>query len=432
MQIALTIGQRIVRAPLAIALAGFLACGTAFAQPAQQASSSQAAATADQNSVKLVKLLMALPAGSPWMSMKVGGLICIGNPTVQTWPGGREEQKISPYSIPFKTELERAGYKVVTPGEDNLFEEAAGAADYDVAAVITDAHVDGCMANGVFLTERGAVRGDASLKMDWQLYSRLKKQVVARVSTSGTAKLEEAAPGGVARLITEAFASNVRELAQSADFRAAMSAPRAFAKGSVLPDPQSKIALLGSLKAPARRIDEAVGSVVTLSTGLGTGSGFLVSQDGSILTNAHVVGDDKEVRVRWSDGIETLAQVMRVAKGRDVAIIKTNPRDRTPLAIKRGAVTPGQRVYAIGSPLGQMLQGTVSSGIISANRVIDGMRFIQSDTTISHGSSGGPLVDETGSVIGISTMGYLNDGPAGLNMFIPIGDAMDFLALEQH
>src|SRR5690349_21263396 len=105
MQIALTIGQRIVRAPLAIALAGFLACGTAFAQPAQQVSSTQTATAADQNSVKLVKLLMALPAGSPWMSMKVGGLICIGNPTVQTWSGGREEQKISPYSIPFKTEL---------------------------------------------------------------------------------------------------------------------------------------------------------------------------------------------------------------------------------------------------------------------------------------------------------------------------------------
>jgi S1-C subfamily serine protease len=172
--------------------------------------------------------------------------------------------------------------------------------------------------------------------------------------------------------------------------------------------------------------------VVTLSTGIGTGSGFLISDDGYLLTNAHVVGDDKEIRVRWSDGIETVAQVVRVSKERDTAIVKTNPRDRTPLALKRGAVTPGQRVYAIGSPLGQMLQGTVSSGIISANRVIDGMRFIQSDTTISHGSSGGPLVDETGSVIGISTMGYLNDGPAGLNMFIPIGDAMDFLSLEQH
>lgn len=128
-----------------------------------------------------------------------------------------------------------------------------------------------------------------------------------------------------------------------------------------------------------------------------------------------------------------MAQVVRVAKDRDIAIIKTNARDRRPLAIKRGMVTPGQRVYAVGSPNGQAFQGTVSSGIISADRVVDGLRFIQSDVAISPGSSGGALLDETGSVIGITVSHYLNGGqPAGLNMFIPIGDAVDFLSLEQH
>jgi len=173
--------------------------------------------------------------------------------------------------------------------------------------------------------------------------------------------------------------------------------------------------------------------VVTILTGTGSGSGILVSDDGYMLTNAHVVGDDKEVRVRWSDRIETLAQVVRVAKDRDIAIIKTNARDRRPLALKRGMVNPGQRVYAIGSPNGEAFQGTVSSGVISADRIIDGLRYIQSDVSISPGSSGGALLDETGSVIGIAVSLYLNGGqPAGLNMFIPIGDAMDFLSLEQH
>jgi serine protease Do len=120
-----------------------------------------------------------------------------------------------------------------------------------------------------------------------------------------------------------------------------------------------------------------------------------------------------------------------VSKNRDVAIIKTDPRDRTPLAIKRGAVTLGQRVYAIGSPRGKDFQGTVSSGVVSADRVFNGLRYIQSDTTVSHGSSGGPLLDETGSVIGLTDLGIENDGPAGLNLFIPIGDAMDFLSLER-
>jgi S1-C subfamily serine protease len=64
--------------------------------------------------------------------------------------------------------------------------------------------------------------------------------------------------------------------------------------------------------------------------------------------------------------------------------------------------------------------------------VIDGLRYIQSDVSISPGSSGGALLDENGSVIGITVATYKNEGErAGLNMFIPIGDAMDFLALEQ-
>lgn len=169
-----------------------------------------------------------------------------------------------------------------------------------------------------------------------------------------------------------------------------------------------------------------------ITNDLGTGSGILVSSDGYILTNAHVVGDGTSARVRWSDGLETMAEVVRVARTRDVAIIKTNPRDRTPLAIKRGAVTPGARVFAIGTPRERAFQNTVSSGVISAERVIDGLRYIQSDVSISAGSSGGALLDESGSVIGITVSHYMNEGqPAGLNMFIPIGDALDFLALEQ-
>jgi serine protease Do len=414
-----------------MALACLLICGPTFAQTAQDPSTAPDNPAAAQNSVKLVQVLMGLPAGAPWLSLTISPL-CITNRGVQTWAGGRIAQKLPPYFVPFKTELERAGYKVITHGEDNLFDPEAGSSDYEAAAVITDAQIEGCVSDGGLFSDGGSVRGDGSMKIDWQLYSRIRKQVVARASTSGKSKLDRSVPGGVTRLITESFASNVRELAANADFRAALSAPKAFTRGFQSPGQQSKIALLGSLKAPSRHIDDAVGSVVMLVTGSGSGSGVLVSEDGYVLTNAHVVGDDTAIGVRWSDRIETLAQVVRVAKDRDVAIVKTNPRDRTPLAIKRGAVTPGQRVYAIGTPLDKAFQSSVSSGVVSANRVIDGLRYIQSDTSIAPGSSGGALLDETGSVIGIAVAQYRNDGPTGINMFIPVGDAMDFLSLEQH
>ena len=83
-------------------------------------------------------------------------------------------------------------------------------------------------------------------------------------------------------------------------------------------------------------------------TGSGSGSGVLLSDDGYVLTNAHVVGDEKEVRVRWSDGIEKVGQVIRVSKTRDVALIKTDPRGRPPVPIRHGTLDPGQRVFAIG------------------------------------------------------------------------------------
>ena len=409
------------------ALAWALSCGAALGQDVQETS---AASAPGQNSVKLVAVIAALPAGAPWLSMRRGAF-CVGGPDVLTWTGGRVPQQLPPYAAAFKTELERAGYKVITPGEDNLFDEGAGAADYEAAAVITNEKIDGCVALATVFNRAGDVSGTGSMTIDWQIYSRLKKQVIVHATTTGTARLADSIPGGQQRLVIDSFADNVRQFASNTDFRATMNASKALTAGLQMPGQQDKIVLSGSAKAGPRKIADAVGDVVTIMNDIGSGSGVLVSDDGYLLTNAHVVGDGKQARIRWSDGFETLGEVVRVSKNRDVAIIKTDPRDRMPLAIKRGAVTPGQRVYAIGSPRGKEFQGTVTSGVISADRVFDGLRFIQSDTTVSPGSSGGPLLDETGSVIGLTDLGVQNDGPAGLNLFIPIGDAMDFLALEQ-
>jgi serine protease Do len=428
---------RFLRIATASLAAVVLMCGAARAQSSPDAASEQTAPV--QNSIKLVRVIAALPAGAPWLTLSTpslsGGLLslvlCFHDGVTRTWDGGRQDQDLPPYAAAFKSEVDRGGYKVVTPGEDNLFGQQSGATDLQVAAVITDMQIDGCLSHG------GEIRGSGTMKVDWQIYSPIKKQVVARASTSANTKLENSEAGGVQRLVSGTFAANTRELVSSADFRTAMSAPKALTKGFVMPGQQSKIVLAGSLNIPKRQIADATGSVVTILTGSGSGSGFLVSTDGYLLTDAHVLGDEKNVRIRWPDGLETLATVERVSEKRDVAILKTNPRDRAPLALRRGPVTPGQRVYAIGSPGGRKFESTVSSGVISSDRVFGGLRYIQSDTTVSHGSSGGPLLDENGAVIGLTDLGLPNagptgeEGPAGLNLFTPIGDAMDFLALEQ-
>lgn len=90
-----------------------------------------------------------------------------------------------------------------------------------------------------------------------------------------------------------------------------------------------------------------------------------------------------------------------------------------------------ETVYAVGSPLAEDLSGSVTSGIISAKRNFEGYKWIQADVAISPGNSGGPLVNQNGSVIGISTAGYQPAGSqVGLNLFVPIGDAMDHLGIK--
>jgi S1-C subfamily serine protease len=415
-------------------LAGALVCGTAFGQIAQDTQVATPAPAA-QPSLKLRAVIFAVPVGTLWLKLRPGAPLCFGEPVIRTWTDGRTPAPLSAYAPGFKTELQKAGYNAITPGEDNLFDPEAASADYEAAAVITDEHIEGCFSYGGLWVKSyaGDVQGDSSMKIDWQIYSPIKKQVVAHVSTVGTAHLGQATAGGIERLFVESFASNVAALASNTDFRAAMTAPKAFTAGFQIPGEQSKIPLSGSLKAGPQKIADAVGGVVTIMNDIGSGSGVLVSSDGYILTDAHVVGDSKTARVRWSDGIETLGEIVRVSKNRDVAILKTNPRDRAPLALKRGPLTPGQRVYAIGSPKGKDFHSTVSSGVVSADRVFDGLRSSQSDTMVSPGSSGGPLLDETGSVIGLTDLGIPNNNvPAGINLFTPIGDAMDFLALEQH
>lgn len=402
-----------------IAAAWLLACTAAFAQAAPDA--------APQNSIKLLRVIVALPQGTPWLKLKQDSL-CIQNTLTETWTAGRAPQRLSEYSPAFEAEMGRAGYKVVTPAED-LFNQDTASADLEAAAIITDEHIDGCISPGTLFTSRNDVRGDSAMKVDWQIYSPIKKQVVVRISTSGSSRLENSVPGGIARLVSESFAVNVRQLASNADFRAAVRGTRP-PDGIIAPGKQDKIALAGSLKAGKRPISDAVGSVVTVFSGLGSGSGDLISSDGYMLTNAHVVGDDKQVRIRWSDGIETVGEVVRVVKTRDVALIKTSSRDRDPLALKRGPVGPGQRVFAIGSPRGKDYEGTVSSGVVSATRTIEGLRYIQSDVAISHGSSGGAPLDENGAMIGIAVSGVDTRYATGINFFIPIGDALDFLNLE--
>jgi S1-C subfamily serine protease len=133
------------------------------------------------------------------------------------------------------------------------------------------------------------------------------------------------------------------------------------------------------------------------------GSGFYVSGDGLIATNFHVIQGAKSLKVVTQESA-TLWVSRTVASDpeRDLALLKVDGGDRPALKLAGAVPAIGARVYAIGNPIG--LTNTLSEGIVSGVRAMEGQTWIQTTAAISPGSSGGPLIDEEGRVVGVSTM----------------------------
>ena len=160
----------------------------------------------------------------------------------------------------------------------------------------------------------------------------------------------------------------------------------------------------------------------------GLGSGFIVSADGTILTNAHVVDGADEVVVKLKDKREFKAKVLGADRTTDVAVLKIEAKDLPAVKIGKAADTRvGEWVLAIGSPFG--FENSASAGIVSANSrsLPDGsyVPFIQTDVAVNPGNSGGPLFNMAGEVIGINSQIYSRSGGyQGLSFAIPIDLAM--------
>ncbi len=159
----------------------------------------------------------------------------------------------------------------------------------------------------------------------------------------------------------------------------------------------------------------------------GQGSGFIVSKDGYILTNNHLVGDEENVKVTLTDGREFTAKIIGTDPDSDVAVIKIDAENLPTLQLADSdKIEVGQWVIAIGNPFG--LSHTVTAGIVSAKgRSGLGISayedFIQTDAAINPGNSGGPLVDLDGKVIGINTAIIGPGGNIGIGLAIPINIA---------
>lgn len=322
-------------------------------------------------------------------------------------------------------ELKRLGYPLANMGKSNAFDtDVSAAPDFRIGGIIRDVKFETCaIANNT--------KGWVYFKISWALFSEREQKVVLERTTEGLAKTDER----VTDIMKRGLLANINNfLADPALLEQLKAAPAAKpttpggadtttgkATGLNVADLKAQPPLKGGAQKNQAQLMNAV---VTLETPTGTGSGFFIHKDGYLLTDYHVIAGAKFAKIKLANGDKLVGEVVKVNEHDDVALLKTPPIDFTPLTLRFDTAEVGEPVFAVGSPLG-VLSNTMTKGVLSADRKIQGVHVLQSDAAVTFGSSGGPLLDADGRVIGLtkSTLAVSQ----GFNLFIPIVDALQSL-----
>lgn len=366
-----------------------------------------------------------------------------------TWGSGRMNASSIELADVFFHEMTAAGYDVAN-SPNNMFAAQAKADQsrvmYQVAGRISEIQLDLCGAQNIWTGWVEGIEGDAYVKVHWQALDVLTEKVVFETVTEGTFKNTTATMDGDVVALHGAFANAVANLAADKGFLALVTSgaddhTSLSDKGTkrlvVIPltEPEIQVPVLPTRAAPiGSHMEDVRAATVLIHDATGHGSGFLVSEDGLILTNAHVVGGKRKVKVRLKNGDEHLGDVIRVHEQRDVALVRLPPGRYRALPIRPDVPKVGEEIYAVGAPFHVELSHTVTRGIVSSyfEEERTTLRYIQGDVTIHPGNSGGPLLDSKGNLVGISVAGFVDTrtgGSANLNLFIPIHDGMRMIRL---
>lgn len=327
----------------------------------------------------------------------------------------------------FRTELETAGYPVPKIS-DAIFDEAQdktkSGPELQAGMLIKEIAANFCVKNE-------GVQGGVYMKVFWQVYSPEAQKVVFETTTEGSYQPEGFEKSAPDQFFVKAFAMAARNVMADKAFLDVVTDTAAASAKTALETLKFKGAK-ASTEPLAKNVTALRSAVATISGDTQSGSGFFVSPDGYLLTNRHVVGGARFVKVKLTTGRELVGEVVRSDKARDVALVKTEPIAVQPMALRGSEPNVGEEVYALGSPLGDKFNTTLTKGILSGYRTQEDNRFLQSDVAILPGNSGGPLLDAKGAVVGITVAGLGAKGLAGMNFFIPIGDALTKLGIEQY
>lgn len=410
-----------------VTLAG---CGTsAVIKDVQDIEIEELNLTAATNSkpIQLSKIVVKLKRGEH-VGAAQAGMLCVPHADLN-WRGGSLNIDSSEFTETFKEELEKYSFKTV--GDPNaLFEDPSSwKAEILVAGLVNELKANVCFPYAGF-GNYSSTKGEAFVKVEWQIYSKLDRSVVHTVATEGAYKSTETNQGGLDEIIMNAFSQAARHLLADKKFREIVIRGGEQVKDTVFKTEDQMRIVVGNAKAMTARTSEWKDGVATVFAGTGHGSGFAIS-DNLILTNHHVVGESNRVVVKFGSELETTGQVIAYNSGYDTALIKVDVPLPRYFKIERKLPEIGSDIYALGSPLSDDLNATLTRGVVSGIRQEFGKKLIQSDVNIAPGSSGGPLLNSSGKVVGIAVSGIqINKSMQGINFFIPIEEALNSIELK--
>ncbi len=278
--------------------------------------------------------------------------------------------------------------------------------------------------------------GGVWMQIRWELFSAKQQRVVHTLTTEGsfsTEKWTEITPDDLfERAFVSALKNALADPAMNQQLRADPATTVATAAASTKALTRLAIAREpGPRDVPDAEFTTHRSSVVTVLSGVGNGSGFYIDAEGGyLLTNHHVIGDSKYVKVRLASGRELVGEVLRSDSARDVALVKTEQVALRPLPVSVQAPAVGDELVAIGSPFGETFASSLTKGVLSGTSVVKEFKYLQSDVKVLPGSSGGPLIRRDGSVVGIVQGGVGVTPGATVNLFVPIDEALSRLAID--
>ncbi len=412
-----------------VAVIGLSGCVSADVRKAKVETVREVPMGRETRPIAFRKIILKIPRGKAIGAVGVG-LLCVERAKIQARTG-RYRLNDEVFNDVFRNELINNNYTVVGD-PDALFDDSSlDRAQYFIAGLIKDIQANTCYPNAGW---GDVTRGTASayLKVEWQLYETLSRKVVYKTTTEGSAEQSESVTDPMDYVLGDAFGMATQNLLADKGFHD-LVAGRAELATAAATGEDAPLRLRAMRRKLSKRFDavELRPGVVIIRSPNSHGSGFFATNDGFIITNQHVVGGAKNVRIVLHSGREVPGEVLRASRVPDVALIKVGGSGYVALPIRFDELSIGDDVLVYGAPLTERMEGSLTRGIISAYRNRKRMgKLIQSDVVIQGGNSGGPMMDKHGNVIAVTVAGLEKGGAAtGQNFFIPIREAFDALNL---